>query len=172
MAKPKKLAPAKLTPVKREPEPRVDVGEAIRTIGDLLTELRRRYAAYERMSSCYEHCTRTAPPGARPPGAPVFSFKASIDGVGMIDVAQDMREVDERYLPTVFGAFSHAQAKRLLLASESMSRVAQQLYAAVAAACSEMAADPEAPATQDLFADAEPDGGGDEEEDDDDEHED
>lgn len=178
MAKTKKLAAAsKLTPVKREPEPLIDVGEAIKHVGDLLTELRRRYAAYERLSNCYAHCTLTAPPGSRPVGAPVFSFKASIDGVGMIDVAQDMREVDERYLPIVFGAFSQAQAKRLLLATESLSRISQQLHASVSAACASMFDGSPLTSTPPVFADDnaadEIDEEDDEEEDDeDDEHDD
>lgn len=138
-----------------KPSPQADVGLTIKSIDELMLDVRRRYAAYGRMVDCYQSVTGTLPPGARINGLPLFAFKASVDGVSLLDVVQDMREVAPQHQPHVFAAFAQAQAGKLLQATARLKHEVDSLYAEVAAACGEQAqAQPSAGKSRDEVQDA------------------
>lgn len=114
----------------------VDVGELLAQTDDLMLELKRRYAAYTRMLDCYDQVTGRPVP--RRVGMPVFTFKASLNGVAMMDVVQDMNEVEVRFMPTVFGCFARAQAARMHLAAKRLHALAENILCNVSEACADI----------------------------------
>ncbi len=97
---------------------------------DDLTELQRSYAAFTTMT---RNLYSALQEGTEPAGQVVFEFRASPNGVNVVNAVQDMEDVPLESRPAIYSQFALANRNRLIRAlagaEKTLERLKNQLLA-------------------------------------------
>lgn len=121
---------------KRGRERQEDIPTLLQYLKDGSLDLERSIAAYEKLSGALQTVEGRAPEN-REQGLPLFMMKASADGVHVLDVALDLREVNPEYLRHVLLPLCQTQHRRMLKHATLLYNVIAQMYKQIKAVSAE-----------------------------------
>jgi len=125
------MTPATTVPVPPRtspPRPSRTPRDILDNMTDDLFKMERSLAGYNYLSGALNTINDTLPDGERAKGLPIFHYKASVDGVKMIDVVSDLKEIDPSYLNYILAPMCDAHGKTMLASIDSLIKNAQEMY--------------------------------------------
>lgn len=117
---------------KRVKERREDVPTLIGWLKDGVLGLERAVAAYNQVSGALQ-TARGEAPDDRARGLPIWASKASADGVHVMDVYYDCKDIDPQYLEHVLIPWCNAKQREMAKAARLLNNVSAKLLNQISA---------------------------------------